>query len=177
LGVSLTGQAQNWGLLSKENLQTGAEIAKRINRQWSERIGIKSSRRLTTTKPSGTTSAWWGTTSGIHSAHASYYLRRVRVDRKDAFGQYLINTFGEAPANTHSFIESDEFSSENIIVTVPMKMTDSIVRDEESAIELMERMKHIYTNWILPGHVKGDNTHNVSLTVSFKEEEKDLIKK
>lgn len=80
----------------------------------------------------------------------------------------MINTFGENEPNSGEFIEADEFSSENIIVTIPIEMKDAIIREDESAIQLMERAKHIYRNWILPGHVSGDNTHNVSLTVSYK---------
>jgi ribonucleoside-triphosphate reductase len=29
----------------------------------------------------------------------------------------------------------------------------------------------VYTQWILPGHIKGENTHNVSCTISLKPEE------
>jgi ribonucleoside-diphosphate reductase alpha chain len=176
LGISLTGQAQNWELLTAETLQKGARRAIEVNEEWAEKLEINPAKRVTTTKPSGSTSAWWGTTSGIHAAHAPYYLRRVRVDRKDAFGKYLIDTFGEEPANSGSFIESDEWAPENIIVSIPISMEGAILRNEESAVDLMNRAQHIYNNWIVPGHVKGENTHNVSLTVNYHPHEEDEIR-
>ncbi len=176
LGVSITGQAANWNLLDEDTLRAGANLSKNVNERIAEKIEINPAARITTTKPSGSTSSWWGTTSGIHAAHAPFYLRRIRVDRKDAFGQYLIETFGESSPNSGSFIELDEFSKENIIVTIPMQMKNAILREEESAIELMERAKHIYRNWIENGHVRGENTHNVSLTVSYKPEEMEAVK-
>ena len=35
----------------------------------------------------------------------------------------------------------------------------------------MERIKYLYENWVLGGHKKGNNTHNVSATVSIREHE------
>ena len=171
LGVSITGQAAAWDLLTDEVLKRGAVVARLINTTWAKKLDINPAARVTTTKPSGSTSAWWGTTSGIHAAHSPFYLRRVRVDRKDAFGQHLIATYGEGAAESGSFVESDAFSPENIIVTIPVKMDGAIYRGEETAVALMERSKHIFKNWIIPGHDYGPNPHNVSLTVSYRPEE------
>ena len=175
LGVSMTGQAQNWDLLTEDVLYNGAMVANVANKLLANRLGIAPAARVTTTKPSGNTSAWWGTSSGIHAAHSPYYLRRMRVDRKDAFGKYLIWVYGENEANSGSFIETDAESPENIIVTVPINMTGAIVREGESALELLERAKRIYSYWVLPGHRSGPNTHNVSLTVSYRPEETEEI--
>lgn len=57
LGVSLTGQAENWDLLTKENLNDGARLAVQTNLDWAELLEINPAARITTTKPSGTTSA------------------------------------------------------------------------------------------------------------------------
>ena len=35
----------------------------------------------------------------------------------------------------------------------------------------MNRTLSYHKNWIVPGHVEGKNTHNVSVTISYKEEE------
>lgn len=178
LGVSITGQAQNWDLLSEPQLlRQAAALAVHTNEKWAKKLGINAAARITCTKPSGSTSAWLGTTSGIHAAHAPWYLRRVRIDRKDEFGQYLISRYGEAEANSGEFIESDKFSPENIVVTIPVEMTGAIQREQESAIELLERAKFIYENWILLGHRRGPNTHNISLTVNYREDEKEDIKR
>jgi ribonucleoside-diphosphate reductase alpha chain len=38
-------------------------------------------------------------------------------------------------------------------------------------LDLLERVKWFYTNWVKPGHRNGQNTHNISATVSIKEGE------
>lgn len=57
LGVSITGQAANWKLLSDDVLNDGAELAIEVNKDWAEKIGINPAARITTTKPSGSTSS------------------------------------------------------------------------------------------------------------------------
>lgn len=167
LGVSLTGQAQKWteleSWLKHPRLRTCVQDT---NRQIAELIGINPSARITTTKPSGTTSAWLGTTSGIHAAHSNYYIRRVRVDISDPIAKLVKDC---------AFVEPDVFNPENLVVSIPIASPDAITRKEESAIDLMERAKYIHTHWISIGHIEGDNTHNVSLTVSYTPEEKEKI--
>ncbi len=36
---------------------------------------------------------------------------------------------------------------------------------------MLERIKKFSIEWVNPGHIKGENTHNVSATVSLKEDE------
>ena len=43
----------------------------------------------------------------------------------------------------------------------------------ESAFDLLKRVKQVATEWVKPGHRKGSNTHNVSATISLKEDEWD----
>jgi ribonucleoside-triphosphate reductase len=156
-------------------LSEAARVVVQTNQEWAVKLGIEPAARTTTTKPSGNSSAWLGVTSGIHSAHSPYYLRRVRVDRKSDFGKYLLSFNEESEPNSGGFIETDKFSPENIVITVPVAMEGSVYREDERAIDLMERAKHVYENWISPGHVSGPNTHNVSLTVSYANEEWDGI--
>ena len=37
-------------------------------------------------------------------------------------------------------------------------------------VELLERVKKFATEWVNPGHINGDNTHNVSATISINKE-------
>jgi len=174
LGVSITGQAEAQHLLTPENLRMGAAIAIETNRRWAEMLGINPANRIGCTKPSGSTSAWLGTTSGVHGAHSDYFLRRVRVDRmaNAPIVKYLIDIFGESEPMTDGIVERDAASPDLVVVTVPIRMDGAIKRSEETAIELLERAKRIYDNWIVPSHVQGENHHNVSLTVSYREHEK-----
>ena len=62
------------------------------------------------------------------------------------------------------------------MLSLPKTKISAELRQDETAIELMERAKFIYNNWILQGHREGDNTHNVSLTEEYTPEEVDDIK-
>jgi ribonucleoside-diphosphate reductase alpha chain len=170
LGVSITGMAANWPLVYAATLDGAAsEIAVDTNLVVAGLIGVNPAKRITTTKPSGSTSIWLGTTSGVHAAHSDFYLRRIRIDRNNPIATALIRS-------KYPYIEDDLMGNDNIIVAVPTKMEGAITRNRETAIQLMERAAFIYDNWILPGHIEGDDTHNCSLTVSYKEDEWEDVK-
>lgn len=176
LGVSMTGLAQNWGLASKFVLGDVFEATAKKMKDWNEEaakvIGINPAARIGCVKPSGTTSAVLGTTSGIHAAHSPYYLRRIRIDRSSPVGLYL----SEQLAGTE-FVEDDQFVPSNVIVSVPSSMEGAIMREEEPAVRFMNRCKKIYESWIVPSHRSGNNHHNVSATVTYRENEKEYVKK
>lgn len=165
LGVSITAQAFNWNLV-KEATKDGiaSRIAIETNKEVAALIGVNPAKRITTTKPSGSTSLWLGTTSGIHAAHSDFYIRRIRIDKANPISKALVNS-------KYPYIEDDIMNNDNMIVAVPVNMKGAITRSKETSVQLMERAAYIYDNWILPGHVEGDDTHNCSLTVSYKEEE------
>lgn len=168
LGVSITGQAENFQrlkeFLSKHSLTPNLEGI-------SKRFGIRQPKRVYTVKPSGSTSALLGCTSGIHAAHSNYYIRRVRVDKAHPVAKYL-----ETIPEMTQFLETDKFTPSNYVISMPICKEGAITRAQETAVELMERAKFIKQNWIDVGHREGDNTHNVSLTVSYKPEEEAEVK-
>ena len=45
------------------------------------------------------------------------------------------------------------------------------MRDNETCIDLLERVRYITEKWVVPGHRKGRNTHNISVTLSVKPDE------
>jgi ribonucleoside-diphosphate reductase alpha chain len=147
----------------KEMLDFNALVAKRI--------GLNPSARMTTTKPSGSASAVAGCSSGIHAAHSEYYIRRVRIAKIDPVVEHL-----RTSGYPESLIEEDKFKPSDVVVAIPQAMPGAVTRDDETAIELLERMKHLTLNWIKPGHRSGDNTHNCSITVNYKSEEVEDIK-
>jgi ribonucleoside-diphosphate reductase alpha chain len=171
LGVSITGQAEAQAILTPENLAEGAKTAVEVNKLWAAKLGIKPARRITTTKPSGTSSSWLGTTAGVHAGHEIRYIRRVRMDKVSALGKVLSKRF---PA----FVVEDPFNSNDMIMQVPIKLYDTtLLRSQETAVQCLERVKGLYDNWIMPGHVEGPNTHNISLTINYHEHEKDAIRR
>lgn len=171
LGVSITGQAENQQILTEENLKDGALLAVEINKKWAAMMGINPAKRVTTTKPSGTSSSWLGTTAGVHAGHEIRYVRRVRMDKHSALAKALIKKFS-------AFIVEDPFNSEDVITQIPVKLYDTtLLRNQETAVQCLERVKKLYDNWIVPGHLEGANTHNISLTINYHEHEKEAIKR
>lgn len=167
LGVSATGQADNWELWTEYLTLADRIDIKALNKEIAKKIGINPAKRITTTKPSGSTSAWLGCSSGIHAAHSRYYIRHIRLEKDHRIIDGLVD---------YPFLEQDTWDADKMVVGFPVKeASDTLTKDTETAIELMERAKFVYTNWIEDGHVEGNNTHNVSLTVEYQDSEKDAI--
>jgi len=120
-------------------------------------------------KPAGTTSLTLGTSSGIHAWHNKYYLRRLRVGKNEAIYTYL--------QVHHPDLIEDEFfrPHDTAVISVPQKSPHGAITRHENAIDLLGRVKKVSDEWVLPGHKKGQNTHNVSATISVKEEEWDEV--
>lgn len=118
-----------------------------------------------------TSSSWLGTTAGVHAGHEIRYIRRVRMDKTSALAKALAKRF---PA----FVVEDPFNSNDIIMQVPIKLYDTtLLRSQETAVQCLERVKKLYDSWIVPGHIEGVNTHNISLTINYHEHEKEAIKR
>ena len=50
-------------------------------------------------------------------------------------------------------------------------MIRQFCRSHQTALDLLERVKRVSNEWIKPGHQNGNNTHNVSATVTVKDDE------
>jgi ribonucleoside-triphosphate reductase len=163
LGIGMTGIGS--GEILKYNLELAANTAKVVNSMISESIGTNEAARITCIKPSGTTSLVLGTASGIHAWHAPYYLRTMRFGKTEDIASYLI-------VNHPELVEDDVLRPhDTICVRIPVKAPEGSIFRTESPIDTLERVKKFSTQWIKPGHVNGDNTHNVSATISIKENE------
>ena len=164
LGIGMTGIAS--GKVQKLDLNRAANVAKLANQLFASTIGVNEAYRITCVKPSGTSSLVLGTSSGIHAWHDQHYIRRIRVGKNEAMYTYLSVRHPE-------LLEDDVFKPDTqAVISVPqMAPEGSVLRSEENAIEFLERVKDIHERWVKPGHVKGSNTHNVSATVTIKQDE------
>jgi ribonucleoside-diphosphate reductase alpha chain len=70
-------------------------------------------------------------------------------------------------------IEDDVMKPQSqAVVSIPVAAPEgAITRSDETAIEFLERVKKLHDKWIKPGHISGNNTHNVSATVTIKQDE------
>tara|TARA_R110001592_G_scaffold224032_2_gene479566 strand:- start:14714 stop:16570 length:1857 start_codon:yes stop_codon:yes gene_type:complete len=167
LGVSMTGiAANNVGFL---DIETASYCAKIENERIAELIGINPAARVTCVKPAGTTSLVLGTSSGIHAYHAPYYIRRMRVGKNESIYNYL-------SLNHPELVEDEYFNpTTQAVISIPQKAPKDAIIRTESCFDLLERVKRFSIRWVQRGHSKGMNTHNVSATISIKEDEWDAV--
>lgn len=163
LGVSMTGVASNE--IFKYNLEEAANCVVEENKRVASLIGINTAARTTLNKPSGTASLVLGCASGVHAWHDKFYIRRMRVGKNEALYSYLKGVIPE-------LLEDCMFKPHlEAIISIPQKAPEGSILRSESAKELLERIKVLSTQWIHPGHNRGVQRHNVSCTVSIRENE------
>ena len=167
LGVGLTGIGS--GKAQQYDLKAAAQSAIDENKRIAALLGIKPAARVTTIKPAGTSSLTLGCSSGIHAWHNDYYIRRIRVGKNEAIYSYL--------AKWHPELIEDEYfrPHDTAVISIPQKAPEGAMLRHEDALDLLERVKWFNQNWVQPGHKKGQNTHNISATVSVKEGEWETV--
>lgn len=163
LGVSLTG-IMDHDILNGRNgkeelvnwLKELKEEAIRVNKEFSDKLGIEQSVAITTVKPSGTVSQLVDSASGIHQRYAQYYIRTVRGDNKDPVTQFMKD----------SGIPSEPCVYKGDTTTVfsfPVKAPDgSLFTKDMSAIQQLE-------NWLI--YKKYWCEHNPSITIQVNKDE------
>jgi ribonucleoside-diphosphate reductase alpha chain len=149
-------------------MKQAADKVKRENSRVAKIIGIKKSARTTTVKPAGTTSLVLGTSSGIHAWHNDYYIRRIRVGKNESIYPYL--------KEKHPDLVEDEYfrPHDTAVIQIPQKAPEGSILRTESPFQILDRVKRVATEWVKTGHRNGSNTHNVSATISLKEDEWEL---
>ena len=163
VGVSMTGIAS--GRVLDLDMNAAAKVVKKENARVASEIGINSAARTTTVKPAGTTSLTLGTSSGIHAWHNDYYIRRMRVSKNEPIYTYL--------SINHPELLEDEFfrPHDTAVISVPQKAPEGAITRNETAQDLLERIKKVSQEWVKTGHKRGQNTHNISATVTVRENE------
>ena len=163
LGVSMTGIASG-GVLNL-NLEEAASVTVEENKRVANLIGINSSARITTVKPAGTTSLVLGSSSGIHAWHNDYYIRRMRVGKNEPLYTYMKTKF---PTLIEDCAHKPHLEA---VMSFPQKAPSGAILRTESFLDILERVKRFNLEWVKGGHNSGDNLHNVSCTISLKDNE------
>lgn len=157
VGVGLTGIQDNINLFNPRLLSWGAAIVKSTNKKFAGKLGINPAARTTTIKPSGTSSTVLGCSSGIHNRFSEYYIRRMRISETEPLAKYLLNNLNPL------FIESAARSKYDVVVGLPIHCPNYIERSLEENYDIaLTANKH----WVKNGHNYGDDTNNVSLTLT-----------
>ncbi len=158
LGVSLTG-IMDCKLTSEPNpemLENLKQITKETNSEWASKFNIPPSASITCVKPSGTVSQLVDSASGIHARHNPYYIRTIRMDKKDPIYQFL--------KDKGISVEDEAYRPDSTAVfSFPIKAPDGAVcRNDKTAIEQLEL-------WLI--YQRHFCDHKPSVTISVKEEE------
>jgi ribonucleoside-diphosphate reductase alpha chain len=161
LGVSLTGILDNHWMgevceSTAENLKQLRSIAIDANSEFADSLGIPRSTAITCVKPSGTVSQLVDSASGIHARHSSYYIRRVRGDKKDPLSTFL--TVAGVPAED-CVMRPDS----TVVFSFPMKAPEGArLRDDLTALQHLDLWLMYQRHWC---------EHKPSVTISVKEDE------
>lgn len=163
IGVSMTGIGSN--RTHDLDLVEAAAVVMKENARVAQLININPAARATTVKPAGTTSLVLGSASGIHAWHSEYYIRRMRVGKNEALYHYMAKNLPELVEDCHfkPHIEA--------VMSFPQKAPSGSILRTESYQDLLNRVKRFSVDWVAPGHRDGVNTHNVSCTISLKDDE------
>jgi len=131
-----------------------------LDEQYSGWLCIPRSIKITTVKPSGTVSLLPGVPPGIHYPHSEYYIRRIRLSKNSD----LIKPIRNAGYK----IEDDLYSPNTVVAEFPIHEKYFVrSKNEVSIWEQAENAAAYQKYW-------SDN--QVSITITFKEEEADQIK-
>jgi len=130
-----------------------------LDEQYSGWLCIPKSIKITTVKPSGTVSLLPGVPPGIHYPHSEYYIRRIRLSKNSDLIEHIKNAGYK--------IEEDSYSPNTVVAEFPIheKYFDRS-KNEVSIWEQAANAIDYQARW-------SDN--QVSITITFKEEEADQI--
>jgi ribonucleoside-triphosphate reductase (thioredoxin) len=162
IGVGMTGIGS--GSVLQYDLREASRHVVEENVRVAKLLGINSAARTTTVKPSGTSSLVCGSASGIHAWHNGFYIRRMRLGKNEALYSYLKE---KIPA----LVEDDVFVPTGAVASFPQKAPKGSILRTETPADLLERVRRFNVEWVQTGHQDGDNTHNVSCTISVKDGE------
>ncbi len=160
LGVSITGQ---WDcpILHKDDGKLFKKLrdeAVEVNKEYSKRFGVNASASVTCVKPSGTVSQLVDASSGLHTRHAQYYIRRVRIAATDSLFKMLKDQ------KMHVYPEvGQEANPTTYVLEFPVKASaKAVFRNDLTALQQLEYWQKVKENF---------TEHNPSITVSVGNDE------
>ena len=177
IGISMTGMMDSPDIAFNPEIQRkGAKIVKKVNETVAKLIGINPCARATCVKPSGNSSLLLGSSSGIHPQYARRYIRRIQAN----INEFPLKHFESVnPMAVETSVWSNTGTDKVVMFTCEVP-PGSIIKNQLSALELLEKVKLTQQNWIESGTteercLKPYLRNNVSNTISVKPEEWDDV--
>ena len=167
IGIGISGYMESKFRENKKVFNDLYSYLKDLDSEYSKKLGVHSSIKLTTIKPSGTLSLLAGVTSGAHLAYAPYYIRRIRMSSNDP----LVALCRKKGYQIEPILNFDgTYDMKVMVVSFPIKESTSnaIFSKKVSAVDQLETLKWLQTYW-------SDNS--VSITIYYRKSEVSHIKK
>ena len=159
LGVSLTGIMDST-MMANPNpkfLEELRDEATKVNKKYARLLEVEESKSITCVKPSGTVSQLVDSASGIHSRHSDYYIRTVRLDKKDSLYEFL----KEKGVPVEDCLLDKYYQT--AVFSFPIKSPKgSITRDDRTALQELETWLTYQRHWC---------HHKPSVTINVRESE------
>lgn len=163
IGVSITGQWDCPAIRNPEMLKKMKKEVLKANEMYAKRFGINASTCTTCVKPSGTVSQTVDCSSGMHTRHAPYYIRRVRISATDS----LFKMLRDQGVPYFPEVGQSKDNATTYVLEFPIKAPKAaIYKDSQTAIEQLEFWKMVKLNY---------TEHNPSITISVGEDEWILV--
>lgn len=159
IGCSMSGIQQAMVKLGRRSFlewcDNGYGYIQKLDRIYSDWLGVPLSIKTTTVKPSGTTSLLCGATPGIHFPHSPFYIRHIRV----ADTSPLVEACREAGYQ----VEPDPYADNTFVVAFPVKEKHFVKGKSEATIwEQFLNAADMQRYWA---------NNAVSVTVTFNQNE------
>lgn len=162
LGVDIQGFWDCEVLRNEDTLKTLKQVAIDTNKKYAEYFDINQSVAITTQKPSGNSSILNDTSPGIHARWSKYYIRRAQVQKESPIAKLFMDY---APSYIEPLIYAPDTT---MVISFPVESPDSKFKDEIPCIEQCELWKMVKLNY---------TEHNPSVTITYKQNEIDDLKK
>lgn len=167
IGCSITGWVNNPDVLfNPDNLQRGAKLVMKVNKEVALIIGIRPAARGTCAKPSGNASVLLKTGSGIHAEHAPRYLRNAQMKKLGEVAKLIAKT---NPQMVQDSLYSNDKS--DYCISFPVVAPEgSLFREDLLGVKQLELVKLAQQNWVEYGTdeslcVDKRLRHNISNTI------------
>lgn len=170
LGVDITGHCDNPQLsCDAEAMSYFNQVAVDTAAEAAAYLDIPMPAAITCGKPSGNTSQVVDCSSGFHTRHSPYYVRRVRIAASDPLFR-LVRDSGAPVFKDVKYKDTPDEECPTWVVEFPVKSPpNAMTREDESALEQLARYRHVMDSWC------GNRGHNQSATIYVREEEWDFV--
>ncbi|MGB4659361.1 MAG: hypothetical protein WBI07_09280 [Mobilitalea sp.] len=169
IGVSLTGMMDMVNKTHMDYRELASlldelrEVVHEEGRRYAQELQMAPPKLMTTIKPEGSLSTLPCVSSGIHYAHSSYYIRRIRIGASDPLYQMIDRQGSYQIQEENSRIDKN---SAVRVIEFPIKAPKGKTKYEVGALEQLELYKLTMLHW---------SDHNTSITVHVRENEWDQV--